>query len=130
MKQPSCGAAFPLDSFMSKIISTKLASIAGLFALLALSGCATPPPADDPDAVAEFQQINDPLEPMNRDIFDFNEWLYDNGLTPAAKAYLRGAALRPRPRRRFPGQPQDAGHLHQRHLPGQRHPQRRHPAAL
>jgi len=87
MKQPWCGTPFSPDSFMSKIISRKFASIAGLVALLALSGCATPPPADDPDAVTEFQQINDPLEPMNRNLFDFNEWLYDNGLTPAAKAY-------------------------------------------
>jgi phospholipid-binding lipoprotein MlaA len=72
---------------MSKIISGKFASIAGLAALLVLSACATPPPADDPDAVAEYEQINDPLEPMNRTIFDFNDWLYENGLTPAAKVY-------------------------------------------
>jgi len=37
-----------------------------------LSGCATPPPADDPDAVAAFQEANDPLEPMNRYFFELN----------------------------------------------------------
>lgn len=93
MRHPWCGAAQPPGSFMSKIISGKLVSIAGLAALLMLSACATPPPADDPDAVAEFEQINDPLEPMNRSIFDFNDWLYDNALTPAAKVY-RGVVPR------------------------------------
>lgn len=37
-----------------------------------LSGCATPPPADDPDAVAAFNEANDPLEPMNRYFFELN----------------------------------------------------------
>jgi phospholipid-binding lipoprotein MlaA len=72
---------------MSKFVSSKFVSMVGLAAFLTLSGCATPPPADDPDAVAEFQQINDPLEPMNRKIFEFNDYLYDYGLTPAAEAY-------------------------------------------
>src|SRR5579859_4007904 len=87
MRHPWCAAAFSPGSFMSKVITGKLTAVLGLAAFLALSGCATPPPADDPDAVAEFQQINDPLEPMNRGIFDFNDWLYENGLTPAAKVY-------------------------------------------
>jgi len=87
MERRGCVAGLFSDSFMSKFASGKLASIVGLVGLLLLAGCATPPPADDPDAVAEFQQINDPLEPMNRSIFSFNEWIYDNGLTPAANAY-------------------------------------------
>jgi phospholipid-binding lipoprotein MlaA len=70
---------------MSSIKSGKF--IAAFAALFLLAGCATPPPNDDPDAVAEFKQINDPLEPLNRGIFDFNQKLYDYGLTPAAKAY-------------------------------------------
>lgn len=66
----------------------KLASHLGLALLLGLlSACATPPPADDPDAVAEFRQLNDPLEPMNRKVFEFNIWLDDNALLPAAKVY-------------------------------------------
>jgi len=65
-----------------------LPKILGIAALLiCLSGCATPPPADDPDAVADFEQINDPLEPMNRVTFDFNLWLDDNVLAPAARVY-------------------------------------------
>ena len=70
---------------MSSFVSGKFAAV--LIGLFLLSGCATPPPDDDPDAVAEFQQINDPLEPFNRGMFDFNQKLYDYGLTPAAQVY-------------------------------------------
>jgi phospholipid-binding lipoprotein MlaA len=69
-------------------LRVKLASFLGLAALLTfLGGCATPPPADDPDAIADFQQLNDPLEPMNRKIFAFNLWLDDNALAPVARGY-------------------------------------------
>lgn len=35
-----------------------------------LAGCATPPA--DPDALAAFKEVNDPLEPMNRYFFEIN----------------------------------------------------------
>lgn len=53
----------------------------------ALAGCATPPPADDPEGVAEFEQLNDPLEPTNRAIFAFNEGVDTVILRPAAQGY-------------------------------------------
>ena len=34
-----------------------------------LGGCATPPPASDPDALADYRETNDPLEPTNRAIY-------------------------------------------------------------
>lgn len=52
-----------------------------------LGGCATPPPADDPDAVADFNETNDPLEPTNRVIYAFNNGLDTVILRPAAQAY-------------------------------------------
>ena len=52
-----------------------------------LVGCATPPPASDPDAVAEYKQTNDPLEPMNRAIFSFNNEADSLFLRPIAQAY-------------------------------------------
>ncbi len=55
--------------------------------VLALAACATPPPADDPEAVAEFKELNDPLEPTNRAIFDFNDTLYTNVFRPVAMGY-------------------------------------------
>ena len=58
-----------------------------LAVLAALSGCATPPPADDPEAVAEFQKNNDPFEPTNRAIFDFNDKAYEYFLHPVASGY-------------------------------------------
>lgn len=56
-------------------------------AVMAIFGCATEPPASDPDAVAEFKQTNDPLEPMNRAIFNFNGALDTVFLSPLAKGY-------------------------------------------
>jgi phospholipid-binding lipoprotein MlaA len=52
-----------------------------------LGGCATPPPADDADAVADFKEANDPLEPTNRAIYAFDDALDTVILRPAAKAY-------------------------------------------
>jgi phospholipid-binding lipoprotein MlaA len=52
-----------------------------------LGGCATPPSADDPDAVAEYKETNDPLEPTNRAIYAFNDGLDTVIMRPAAQAY-------------------------------------------
>ena len=69
-------------------LSSKMAAYFGAALFCAgLSGCATPPPADDPEAVAEFEQINDPLEPMNRAIFSFNQGVDTVVLRPVAKGY-------------------------------------------
>ena len=64
-----------------------LMRLAAVAAALALPGCATEPPADDPDAVAEFKQTNDPLEPMNRAIFGFNNEVEVVFLRPLARGY-------------------------------------------
>jgi len=63
---------------------------AGLTAALvctALVACATPPPADDPEAVAAFQEANDPIEPFNRGMFAFNRTVDGVVLKPAAQIY-------------------------------------------
>ena len=52
-----------------------------------LGACATPPPATDPEALAEFKARNDPLEPTNRAIFAFNNAVDTVVIRPAAKAY-------------------------------------------
>lgn len=52
---------------------------------LAVAGCATPP--TDPDARAEWERVNDPLEPMNRSIFSFNQALDEYAIKPAAEAF-------------------------------------------
>ena len=63
-----------------------------LFALVlaGLAGCATPPPADDPDAVAEYKENNDPLEPTNRVFYAVNDALDTVILRPIALAYRYG----------------------------------------
>jgi phospholipid-binding lipoprotein MlaA len=58
-----------------------------LVAGLALAGCATRPGADDPEALAEFEATNDPIEPWNRAMFQVNEGIDTLVLRPAAEAY-------------------------------------------
>jgi len=52
-----------------------------------LAACATPPPADDPEALADFRQTNDPLEPTNRVFYKIDDGLDTYILKPAAQAY-------------------------------------------
>lgn len=52
-----------------------------------LPGCATKPPADDKEALAEYEATNDPWEPTNRAIFEFNQALDRTLIKPAAKGY-------------------------------------------
>lgn len=74
-----------MTTLAPRSIATRLA--ASLFAIALVSGCATPPPADDKEAVAEWEQTNDPLEPMNRAIFDFNDAVDKALIKPVAKGY-------------------------------------------
>ncbi len=62
-----------------------LATVAA--ATLALAGCATKPPASDPDALAEYNETNDPLEPTNRVFYAINNGLDTVILKPVAQAY-------------------------------------------
>ena len=60
-------------------------AVCAAFLPLMLSGCATRP--TDPAQAAEFDRTNDPLEPMNRAIFDFNDKAYTYILFPVARGY-------------------------------------------
>ncbi len=65
--------------------SKLLTSLAALLLLANLSACATAP--SDPSERAEFEKTNDPLEPMNRTVFEFNQIVDRFLLKPAAQAY-------------------------------------------
>jgi phospholipid-binding lipoprotein MlaA len=54
--------------------------------LVGAAGCATPP--TDRGDQAEFEQLNDPLEPTNREIHAVDLWLDDKVLHPVADAYV------------------------------------------
>jgi len=62
-------------------------SLAALGAVVLLAGCATPPPVDDTEAMAEFQEADDPIEPTNRVFYAINDGLDTYALRPAAQAY-------------------------------------------
>ena len=52
-----------------------------------LSACASVPPVTDREAYDEYRTNNDPLEPLNRSIFAFNNAVDSVTLRPAAQAY-------------------------------------------
>lgn len=52
-----------------------------------VTACASAPDANDPEAVAEYNEINDPIEPFNRVMFEFNRGLDTMLLRPAATLY-------------------------------------------
>jgi len=51
--------------------------LAAFVVVLGLAACATRPPDSDPEAVAAFEEANDPLEPFNRAMWDVNTFLDD-----------------------------------------------------
>lgn len=55
--------------------------------LLFTVGCAATPPANDPAALAEAREQNDPLEPTNRVFYSVNDGLDTYILRPVAVAY-------------------------------------------
>jgi len=55
--------------------------------MLAVCGCATVP--HDPAALATYRANNDPLEPMNRKVFAFNQGVDKVILRPVAKLYVK-----------------------------------------
>ncbi|HEY4253940.1 MAG TPA: MlaA family lipoprotein, partial [Roseomonas sp.] len=59
----------------------------GLSVLLALGACATRPDPSDREAVAEYEQNNDPLEPANRVSYDVHDAIDRYALEPAARGY-------------------------------------------
>jgi phospholipid-binding lipoprotein MlaA len=69
-----------LNRFVGRLIG-----LSAFAALIALGACATPPA--DPEARAEFEADNDPIEPVNRAIFDFNLVVDGAVIKPAAQVY-------------------------------------------
>jgi phospholipid-binding lipoprotein MlaA len=55
---------------------------------LTLAGCATKPPASDADALQEYEQTNDPLEPTNRFFYRVDDTLDRYTLKPIAEGYV------------------------------------------
>lgn len=62
-----------------------LPALLALSLLILVSACASVP--TDPNAKAEFEATNDPLEPMNRVIFDVNDFLDRLLIKPLAGLY-------------------------------------------
>ena len=57
-----------------------------LLGVLLMASCASPP-KNDPDALAELEKLNDPIELTNRGIFSFNQFLDTIVIKPATGIY-------------------------------------------
>ncbi len=68
-------------------------SIPFLAGLALLAACATPPPASEPDALADYKQTNDPLEPTNRVFYAVNNGIDAVILRPLAVGYTYAVPL-------------------------------------
>ncbi|HTZ69693.1 MAG TPA: MlaA family lipoprotein [Acetobacteraceae bacterium] len=68
--------------------TTTKAVLLSLACTAMVAGCAKVPPASDPDALAEYQQTNDPLEPTNRFFYSVNDAIDRYSLKPIAQAYV------------------------------------------
>jgi phospholipid-binding lipoprotein MlaA len=67
------------------MMNRRFVALAMVAAASLLTACAEVP--TDPDEKAEFNEINDPLEPMNRAVFDVNMFLDNNVMVPVATTY-------------------------------------------
>lgn len=74
-----------IDKLRARVVSRLAAAALG--SLLMVSGCATPPPTNDPDALAAYREANDPYESLNRTVFDLNMNLDRFVLKPVAYVY-------------------------------------------
>lgn len=70
-----------MDNKLKNLIGITICLMMTVF----LASCAVRP--TDPDELAEFIETNDPLEPLNRKVFEFNQAVDENFLVPVAKGY-------------------------------------------
>lgn len=73
-----------------RLMKTTLTRLgAAMLALPLLAGCAERPDPNDPDAVAEFRQNNDPAEPFNRKMYAVHQGIDRAVLRPVAVGYRK-----------------------------------------
>jgi phospholipid-binding lipoprotein MlaA len=65
----------------------QLALALGAIFASVLNGCATAPPPNDPEAIAEYHRTNDPLEPANRVFYKISDVLDSTLVAPIARMY-------------------------------------------
>ena len=61
-------------------------TLALILGVMVLSNCASAP-QNEPEALAEFEKLNDPIEPTNRAIFGFNQGLDQVVIKPVTGFY-------------------------------------------
>ncbi|MBM3564841.1 MAG: VacJ family lipoprotein [Alphaproteobacteria bacterium] len=72
---------------MTRLFRPTVIPLLALLVLPALPGCATAPDLRDAEARAEYERINDPIEPFNRAIFALNRAIDKALIRPLATLY-------------------------------------------
>lgn len=77
---------------VSDVYRSRVTRVVGCIAgaVLFMQGCATPPPASDKEATAAYNETNDPYEPFNRAMLEFNLALDKAVLKPVTFLYKEG----------------------------------------
>jgi phospholipid-binding lipoprotein MlaA len=70
-----------------RVLFRPISLAAAALLLATLAGCAKPPPPGDADALADYNEANDPLEPTNRVMYDINHGIDVVVLRPLALGY-------------------------------------------
>ncbi len=76
-----------LTMMLARNLVSRFPALAVVCMVLAISGCATKPPASDPAARAAFQETNDQLEPFNRAMFGVDQTLDAILIRPVVSTY-------------------------------------------
>ena len=88
--------AFPRKGL--RVFPYRLRLLLPILLIATAVGCAPRPPAGDVEALADYRELNDPIEPTNRFFYRVNDKIDTYALRPAAVAYravVPGAVRRP-----------------------------------
>lgn len=77
----------PLRRLAPRLFAASLPRLLAVSLILGTAACATRPPASEPEALAEYEEANDPLEPTNRVLFSIHQGIDQAVLRPVASAY-------------------------------------------
>ncbi|GGO06955.1 hypothetical protein GCM10007972_05760 [Iodidimonas muriae] len=72
---------------MKPILVSLFRSVFALFLIVSVAACATRPPESDPEALAAYEEANDPYEPFNRAMWKVNSALDTVILQPITWVY-------------------------------------------
>jgi len=83
----TAGCRNRMSMFFDLKVDRMLVAASSVVAIMVMSGCATPPDPNDEAAFEAYNEAKDPLEPMNRYLFEVNHFLDEVLVKPFAGYY-------------------------------------------